>query len=43
MIFRARRELIVHISNTRGRQAPDNAWRWSDVPLQQDDPMEDEE
>ncbi len=43
MIFRARRELIVHISNTRGRQAPDNAWRWSDVPLPQDDTMEDEE
>jgi hypothetical protein len=43
MIFRARRELIVHISNTRGCQAPDNAWRWSDVPLQQDDTPEDEE
>ena len=33
MIFRARRELSTHIENTRGRQAPDNAWRWSDVPV----------
>lgn len=33
MIYRARRELKKHILNTRGRQAPDNAWQWSDLPI----------
>jgi hypothetical protein len=33
MIDRTRRKLSGHILNTRGRQAPDNAWKWSDVPV----------
>jgi len=37
MIFRTRRELSTHIENTRGRQAPDNAWRWSDISVLSDE------
>jgi hypothetical protein len=43
MIFRARRELSVHIMNTRGRQAPDNAWKWSESPVEPDDTLDEEE
>ena len=37
MIDRVRRKLANHIANTRGRQAPDNAWKWSDVPVPPDE------
>jgi hypothetical protein len=37
MIFRSRREMSHHIINTRGRQAPDNAWRWSTSPVDCDE------
>jgi hypothetical protein len=37
MIDRMRRKLANHIVNTRGRQAPDNAWKWSDVPVLPDE------
>jgi hypothetical protein len=43
MIYRARRELSVHITNTRGRQAPDNAWKWSESPVEPDDTLDEEE
>jgi hypothetical protein len=33
MIHRVRRKLAAHIENTRGRQAPDNAWKWSDAAI----------
>ena len=35
MIYRARHELARHILNTRGRQAPDNAWMWSELPVEE--------
>lgn len=31
MIYRARKELSLHIQNTQGRQAPGNRWKWSDT------------
>jgi len=37
MIDRTRRKLASHILNTRGRQAPDNAWKWSEVSVSPDD------
>jgi hypothetical protein len=37
MIDRMRRKLSNHIINTRGRQAPDNAWKWSDIPVPPDE------
>jgi hypothetical protein len=37
MIDRVRRKLANHILNTRGRQAPDNAWKWSEVPVVSDE------
>jgi hypothetical protein len=37
MIDRVRRKLADHILNTRGRQAPDNAWKWSEVPIPPDE------
>jgi hypothetical protein len=43
MIFRSRRELALHITNTKGHQAPDNAWKWSDRTTPGDDPLENEE
>lgn len=43
MIYRARRELSVHIMNTRGRQAPDNAWKWSESPVEPEDTLDEEE
>jgi hypothetical protein len=43
MIFRARRELSVRITNTRGRQAPDNAWKWSELLVACDDEMDEED
>jgi hypothetical protein len=41
-IFRAKRELQAHIRNTHGRKSPDNAWQWSDLPIQSVEPVEDE-
>ena len=43
MIHRIRRKLAAHIENTRGRQAPDNAWKWSDTPLPMDQLADDED
>jgi hypothetical protein len=43
MIHRVRRKLAAHIRNTHGRQAPDNAWMWSDVPVPPDEMAEDED
>ncbi len=43
MIFRSRRELALHITNTKGHQAPDNAWKWSDKTAIWDDPVIDDE
>jgi hypothetical protein len=43
MIDRSRRKLAVHILNTRGRQAPDNAWKWSDIPVQPHEDAGDED
>jgi hypothetical protein len=43
MIFRARRELSGRITNTRGRQAPDNAWKWSESLVACDDELDEEE
>ena len=43
MIHRVRRNLASHIVNSHGRQAPNNAWKWSDVPvpLDEDEGKED--
>jgi len=43
MIHRVRRKLASHIRNTHGRQAPDNAWIWSDIPVLPDEMAEDED
>jgi hypothetical protein len=43
MIHRVRRKLAAHIRNTHGRQAPDNAWMWSDTPLSSDEMAEEED
>lgn len=43
MIHRVRRNLTSHIVNSRGRQAPDNAWKWSDVPVPLDKDEGDED
>jgi hypothetical protein len=43
MIHRIHRKLAAHIENTRGRQAPDNAWKWSDTPLPMDQLADDED
>ncbi|MCJ7435187.1 MAG: AAA family ATPase [Anaerolineales bacterium] len=37
MIDRMRRKLSNYIVNTRGRQAPDNAWKWSVIPISPDE------
>jgi len=36
MIFRARRELRLHIRNTVGHRSPNNRWTWSDKPDQKE-------
>jgi len=43
MIHRVRRKLAGHIRNTQGRQAPGNAWMWSDTPLSPEEMTEDED
>jgi hypothetical protein len=43
MIHRVRRKLAGHIRNTHGRQAPDNAWMWSDQSLSADEIAEDQD
>jgi hypothetical protein len=43
MIHRVRRKLAAYIRNTHGRQAPDNAWMWSDAPLPSDEMAEEED
>ncbi len=43
MIHRVRRNLASHIVNSRGRQSPDNAWKWSDLPVPLDEDEGDED
>jgi len=43
MIDRVHRKLAAHIANTRGRQAPDNSWKWSDTLVQPDETAADEQ
>ena len=42
-IFRARRDMQMHIRNTHGRKSPDNSWKWFDVAFDAHDQDENEE
>lgn len=43
MIYRTRKTLRAHIKNSEGRQAPDNAWEWSEIEVPEDQNYEDED